>query len=242
MEIEVKSTLEFNDFAARRILSIIEYSVDHQGHCTVALSGGNTPKEVYQAVVKLQDEFDINWKRVFFFWGDERLVPADDYNNNARMAYEYLLDHLPVPGYNIFPFRTELSVEAAASDMEEKIRNHFDVLTINAFDLVLLGLGTDGHTLSLFPHSYALKVTEQWVYGYLAGEKAGYRLTFLPNPINNSINTIFLVKGSNKAEILKQVLFGRKDVENYPAQAIRPNNGKLEWIVDEAAASLIKKK
>ena len=241
MEIEVKSTHEFNDFAARRILSIIEHSVDHQGHCTVALSGGNTPREVYEAIVRLQNDFDINWKRVFFFWGDERLVPSDDLSSNTRMAYENLLDHLPVPGFNIFPFRTDLSVEEAAADMEEKIRNHFDVLTINAFDLVLLGLGEEGHTLSLFPQSYALKITDQWVYGYFVGEKIGYRLTFLPVPINNSLNTIFLVRGAKKADIIKQVLFGRKDIDLYPAQVIRPTNGKLEWIVDEEAAVNIKK-
>lgn len=241
MNIEVQSTAEFNDFAARRILSIIEATVDHQGHCTVALSGGNTPKEVYAHVANLYPEYDINWKRVFFFWGDERMVPFDDANNNANMAYEYMLDALPVPDYNIFPFRTELGAEAAAADMEEKIRNHFDVLTINAFDLTLLGLGEDGHTLSLFPHSYALKVMGQWVYGYYVNDKLGYRVTFLPVPINNSVNTLFLVKGENKAETVKHVLFGRKDIDLYPAQAIRPNNGKLEWLLDETAASKVKK-
>jgi 6-phosphogluconolactonase len=120
MEIEVKSTHEFNDFAARRILSIIEHSVDHQGHCSVALSGGNTPREVYEAIVRLQNDFDINWKRVFFFWGDERLVPSDDLSSNTRMAYENLLDRL-LSRVLIFSLSERIFLfEEAAADMEEK--------------------------------------------------------------------------------------------------------------------------
>lgn len=241
MKIEIKNNTEYDLFAARRILSIIEKTVDSQGYCSVALSGGNTPRDIYKAIVREHKDFDINWRRVFFFWGDERLVPAQDDKNNARMAYSYLLDHLPVPVFNIFPFRTELSAEEAAADMEEKLHNHFEVFSTNAPDLVLLGLGGDGHTLSLFPHSYALKVHDQWVYGYYVNDQLGYRLTLLPSLINNAGNTIFLVKGADKAETVRKVLFGRKDIDTLPAQAIKPHNGKLEWILDEAAAALIKK-
>jgi len=240
MKIQVIKKEDYNTFAARRILSIIEKAVDSQDHCTVALSGGSTPKAIYDKMVSLQNEFDINWRRVFFFWGDERMVPGDSPDNNALMAQNHLLDHLPVPSSNIFPFRTELSLEAAASDMEEKLRNHLDVLSTNSLDLVLLGLGDDGHTLSLFPGSYSLKVRDQWVYGYYVNPVLGERLTLLPELVNNADQTIFLVRGSSKANMVKKVLYSRHDVDTTPAQAIAPVNGKLEWLLDEEAGAEVR--
>lgn len=237
MKIQIIKKEEYNTFAARRILSIIEKSVDSQDFCTVALSGGSTPKVIFDRIVELQHEFDINWKRVFFFWGDERMVPADNPNNNALMAQTHLLDHLPVPAFNIFPFRTELPLEQAAKDMEEKLRNHLDVLSTNSIDLVLLGLGDDGHTLSLFPGSYSLKVRDQWVYGYYVNPVLGERLTLLPELVNNAGQTIFLVSGSGKANMVKKVMYSRQDIDVTPAQAIAPVNGKLEWLLDEEAGA-----
>jgi len=240
MKIEIKTKETFNTFAARRILSIIEKTVDTKKFCTVALSGGKTPMGIFREMVAIQSEFDINWRRVFFFWGDERMVDAESDNNNAHMAQINLLDHLPVPSFNIFPFRTDLSVTHAAADMEEKLRNHLEVLSTNSIDLVLLGLGEDGHTLSLFPNSYALKVRDQWAYGYLASPTLGERLTLLPEVVNNAEYVLFLVTGANKAATVQKVLYSKYDPDVTPAQVIRPITGNLEWILDEDAGSLVK--
>ncbi len=240
MKIEILTKNNFATFAARRVLSIIEKCVDTSNHCSVALSGGKTPISVFKEMVNLQAEFDINWRRVFFFWGDERMVDAQSENNNAYKAQQNLLDHLPVPSFNIFPFRTDLTMADAATDMEEKLRNHLEVLSTNSIDLVLLGLGEDGHTLSLFPNSYALKIRDQWTYGYKASPTLGERLTLLPEVVNNAEYVIFLVNGSNKAPMVQKVLYSKYDPDTTPAQVIRPITGNLEWILDEDAGSLVK--
>lgn len=242
MKLEIKSKEDFPTFTARRILSIIERAVDTHQHCTVALSGGNTPKSVYEAIARLYPEYDINWRRVYFFWGDERMVDIDSPQSNFGMATRAFLDKIPAQPFNIFPFRTDFPLDQAASDYEEKLRNHFDVITASGFNLVLLGLGEDGHTLSIFPQSYGTRLRGEWVYGYKVDDVIGERLTLLPDLINQAEHILFLVNGKAKAPTVQKVMFSRFAPDDIPAQLIRPVNGNLEWLLDEEAAELIRPK
>jgi 6-phosphogluconolactonase len=197
-------------------------AVAQKGFFSVALSGGSTPKALYQLLVDL----DVPWSRIHFFWSDERHVPPDHPDSNYRMAYEAMLSRVPVPEGNIHRIRGENPDAAEAAREYEQ--------TLLPLDLILLGLGTDGHTASIFPGSEVLHETKRLVAAPWVEKLNTYRITMTLPLINNSAAVLFLISGAEKAGIVKEVLEGPKQ---YPAQFVQPTHGRLLWMLDKDAAS-----
>jgi len=226
--------------AAGFITKIIRQAIDRQGRCSVALSGGNTPQSVYALLATLPFRDEIDWTKTFFFWGDERCVPPDDSRNNAYHAKKILLSQVPVPAGNIFPVCCYDNPQYAARSYETDIR-HFFGETYPRFDLILLGLGENGHTASLFPGNEKALTTEELVVNVYVPEQDMYRVSMTPSLINNASNILFLVTGTGKSAILAQTLYGNASSEEIPARAIHPVNGILSWLIDQDAASRLPK-
>jgi 6-phosphogluconolactonase len=215
-------------------------AVSSSGFFTVALSGGGTPKALNRLLSAPPYIDQVDWNRVQFFWGDERFVPPGDPESNYRMAEETLLAHLPVDPAQIHRIHTELdNPEAAASEYEEELRAAFQLATgqLPQFDLVFLGMGPDGHTASLFPHTAALAVTDRLAVANYIPKLASYRITLTVPVINNAAVVAFLASGADKASALAAVLEGPHDPDQFPAQKIAPVDGDLYWLVDHAAAA-----
>ncbi len=212
------------------------------GHFTVALSGGGTPKRLYSTLATPAYAGQIPWERVHLFWGDERHVGPDDHESNYRMVRESLLNRITIPEENVHRVRAELSDAAeAARTYEADLRGFFALQPddMPRFDLVLLGLGPDGHTASLFPGVDALHDTEHLVAAPWVAKMNSYRLTLTAPALNNAATVAFLVAGGEKAGILHDVLEGPSQPTLFPAQLIAPVNGDLLWLLDEAAAANI---
>ena len=200
---------------------------------TVALSGGSTPKLMFQV---LADQFrdEVAWSRIHFFWSDERHVAPDDPESNYRMANEALLSHVPVTTGNVHRIRSENpNAAAVASEYEQTLRD-VTQQALPRLDLIFLGLGTDGHTASIFPGSEVLNEKERLVAAPYVEKFKTHRLTMTLPLLNNGASIVFLVSGAEKAEIVKAVLQGEN---KYPAQAVNPTQGELIWMLDKDAAS-----
>ncbi len=234
--------------AAERFAHNVQQSISRNGRFVVALSGGNTPSAM-NAVLVEHYRVSLDWSRIFFFWGDERSVPPDHSDSNYRMACETLIDHVPVPPSNVFRVRAELPPAEAAKLYQQELRNFFrkdaghssDKDDFPVFDLIFLGMGNDGHTASLFPGSPALSEKTRWVIENPVRVLNTERITFTAPLINHANEVIFLVSGTAKAPALKQVLEGPFDPTSCPSQLIQPQ-GRVVWLVDEAAAALLSKK
>jgi len=212
------------------------------GRFSVALSGGSTPIALYRLLAEPPFSRTIDWPHVHFFWGDERFVPADHPESNYRLARETLISRVPIPAENVHPMPTEGNdPEAAAARYQETLRRFFVLSEGEAprFDLVLLGLGADGHTASLFPGSPVLSEDQRLVATTYVRKLDAWRLTLTPSVLNSARHVLFLVCGSEKASALQQVLQGPYDPQRFPAQLVRPPEGNVTWLVDEAAASLL---
>lgn len=216
---------------------------------TIVLSGGSTPERLYALLADdagLQEQ--IPWERVYFFWGDERHVPPDHPDSNYRMAHNALLSKVPIPSTNIFRIMTEdCDAEKVAADYEQKLRRFFkiDAGQMPRFNCVLLGMGPDGHTASLFPGSSALAETKRLVAASWIEEFQSYRITLTWPLINNADRILFLVAGAEKAGTLKMVLEGDARTARYPVQLIQPTHGEVIWFLDPSAAgrlALLKEK
>jgi 6-phosphogluconolactonase len=224
--------------AAEAAVMIIHKTVEATGTCSLALSGGSTPRGLYGLLSsRFRDE--IPWAHVHIFWGDERYVPPDDARSNYRMARETMLDHVPCPADNVHPMRTDFSApDAAARDYERTLRSRFPSAWPR-FDLTLLGFGPEGHTASLFPQSPALDERTRWVLPVPDPPNPPMRLTLTLPVFSRSAHAFFLVSGSSKATALRQVLGGTADAHVYPAAGVRLAEGTPIWWVDrEAAGSL----
>jgi 6-phosphogluconolactonase len=214
-----------------------------QGRFAVALSGGTTPRGLYAHLAsdqKLQGE--VPWEKVHFFWGDERHVPPDHADSNYRMAYETLLVKVPVLSANIHRIPSEYpDADPAAWQYERTLRSFFRLSAgrLPRFDLVLLGLGADGHTASLFPGTHALHEQHRLVVANWVDRLGANRITLTAPVFNNASCVIFLVSGADKAPPLRAVVAGRQEADALPAQLIRPIAGELVWLVDRAAARLL---
>lgn len=216
-----------------------EYWVSLKPH-SVALSGGSTPRVLYELLSDPREPFrdQIAWDKTHFFFSDERHVPPDHAESNYRMVSEAMFSRVPVPPENIHRIPAENPVaEDAAKAYETDLRKSFGE-AIPAFDLLLLGLGEDGHTASLFPHSPALKETERLVVAPWVEKFNAYRITMTLPVLNNGKSVVFLVTGASKAEVLREVIKTDKNPDLYPAQAISPTNGAVSWFIDKAAARL----
>jgi 6-phosphogluconolactonase len=211
------------------------------GRFTVALSGGQTPLRAYQLLSESPYREMVSWENTYFFWGDERCVPKDDPRNNAHMASEMFLNQVPVPRDHIHPIPTELPPDKAAEEYEKLLRKFFRN-GLPRFDLVFLGLGEDGHTASLFPHSSILEERARWVKEVLVPDQHIQRVSLTVPALVEASAIVFLVQGANKSLALREVLEGPYRPHEYPAQLIRPTRGQLVWLVDVDAARDLKNK
>jgi 6-phosphogluconolactonase len=222
---------------ARYFVELNQKAVAKSNGFAVALSGGSTPKLLYELLADPQEPFrdQIFWKKSYFFFTDERHVPPDHPESNYRMAWEALFSR--VPKTQIIRISGEKPAEEAAQEYEDALIEMYGP-ELPDLDLVLLGLGDDGHTASLFPHSTALAETERLVVAPWVEKLNAYRITLTLPVLNAGRSVLFLVTGTSKAEILREVILKHEDKNQYPAQAICPTNGEVSWFVDEAAARL----
>ena len=203
---------------------------------TLVLSGGSTPKALFRVLAQEPFKSDIPWEKIHFFWGDERFVPFEDERNNARMAYEELLNHVAIKESNVHIMQTSLSPEEASASYSQILENYFPK-DGETFDLVLLGMGDDGHTLSLFPRTAIIHEEEKLVDAFYLEAQSMYRITLTAPVVNRANKVAFMAVGANKAEVLNHVLKGQRNVDLYPSQIIQPVDGELHWFVDSAATS-----
>lgn len=224
-------------WAAQRFVQSAARAIERSGRFTIALAGGSTPRKLYELLATPQWSAAVDWSKVHLFWGDERHVPPDDAESNYRMAHEALIDHVPLPTANVHRIKAEEeNAEHAAQEYEQQLREFFnpDVGAWPRFDLVLLGLGPDGHTASLFPGTDVLNETTRWVAAPWVPKFAAFRITLTLPLLNNAAEILFLVSGREKAAKLREVL---QDAPVLPAQFIQPSNGALLWVTDRLAAS-----
>jgi 6-phosphogluconolactonase len=211
---------------------------DHE-ECTVVLSGGSSPKRLYELLAGPDFAGKIDWSKLYFFFGDERYVPSDSEEYNGRMVKQSLFEPLGIHPDQIYYFETSLNPEDCAKDYAKKIRTHFGGRPIR-FNILLLGLGDDAHTASLFPNTSILNEEKAWVSAVKVEKLNGWRISLTATLINEAEWIAFLVYGPSKREALKAVLEGERNSDLYPAQLIQPETGELNWFVDEEAAGLIK--
>lgn len=228
---------ELNCLAAERFVNIAEESIEKRSRFTVALSGGSTPKALYRLLASEPFRSQVDWENVLFFFGDERNVPPDSSESNFRMANESLFEPLKISSDNIFRWKTELGDSATvADDYENRIRSTFSD-EFPEFDLILLGMGLDGHTASLFPDTPALDETKQITFANPVVKLDTTRLTLTFLVINAALNVFFIVAGEEKADTLAKVLESDSDPHKLPARMVDPTSGRLIWYVDSAAAT-----
>jgi 6-phosphogluconolactonase len=222
--------------AADRFVQASTEAIAARGRFDVALSGGTTPKRVYQLLASKDYRNKVDWGRVHIFFGDERCVPMDHPDSNYRMVREALLSQVPIPNENIFPIQGDGDPKLNAQKYEQQLRKLFKDSDWPRFDLVFLGLGEDAHTASLFPGTSALHEDKAWVVANWVEKLNTWRITLTVPAINHAARILFLVTGSSKAKPLSAVINGSG---NSPAQLINPSNGSLEWLIDKAAAELL---
>ncbi|MDA8137610.1 MAG: 6-phosphogluconolactonase [Desulfobacteraceae bacterium] len=211
-------------------------AISRRQRFAVALSGGQTPRGLYELLAAPPWRDAIDWQKIHVFWGDERCVPPDDPRSNARMARAALLDHVPVPPDQIHPILCHQNPARSAERYRDLLRDFFGN-TPPVFDLILLGLGEDGHTASLFPQAQILHDSTAWTASVYVEAQAMHRVTLMPALINQARLVVFLVSGAAKAAILKAVLSEPADPVRWPAQLIRPGSNELVWLADMAAAA-----
>jgi 6-phosphogluconolactonase len=237
MEIRIfDSENELINSMAEYFVALANKTIAKGQRFSVALSGGNSPKKLYALLASDKYKNKLDWDKTDFFFGDERYVPHNDDASNFKMANDVLLQPLNISPHHIFPVDTSLSPEKAAADYEKKISIYFKDKQ-PCFDLILLGLGDNSHTASLFPFTPILEETNAGVKAvYLEGQQL-YRISFTAPLINLAKNIAFLVYGLGKETAVHHVLEGERNIQLYPAQLIKPPAGNLVWFLDKAAAS-----
>ncbi|MGQ0542634.1 MAG: 6-phosphogluconolactonase [Blastocatellia bacterium] len=244
LEIKIADNAEqLTLLAVDLFVSIAKKTIEEKGRFTVALAGGSTPKALYERLASV----NFSWINALFFFGDERNIPPDNERSNFRLANEAFLRKADVPPKNIFRWRTELGDTYSIATEYESILKKTVIQDKRStasprFDLILLGLGTDGHTASLFPHTKALHENEKLAVANWVPQLNEYRFTMTFPVINNATNVIFLVSGKEKSVMVKRVIEGNRDWDAFPAQLVLPSSGKLIWLLDKAAGSLLDRK
>lgn len=221
---------------ARYVVEQAQSAIDARGAFAIALSGGSTPRDLHLKLSSPPFVDEIDWAQVHVFFGDERSVPPDDPQSNYGMAEETLLSRVPIPRDQIHRMRGELPPEEAAADYEGQLKEFFKGEPPR-IDLILLGMGDNGHTASLFPGLKAVHEQQRWVVAEYVEEVGMWRITLSPVVINLARQVIFLVAGAGKAAMLKLVLEGPYAPDERPAQIVRPTLGEVMWLVDAAAAA-----
>ena len=223
---------------AEQFVAIGAAAISRAGRFAVALSGGSTPAALYRLLASPGFRERVDWSRVHFFWGDERCVPPDHPDSNFRMTRETLLDAIQAPSENIHRIVGELEPAAAAAGYEAELQRFFGAQPPR-FDLVLLGLGEDGHTASLFPNSPALEEQQRPAAAVYVEKLRSHRVTLTLPVLNAAAQVVFLVSGANKAEIVKEILRPDRDPSLFPAARIQPSNGIVTWLISEDAATAL---
>jgi len=240
----LKDSTEFSTTVADWMVDHINKTLQKQDRFTLVLSGGGTPKKLNELLASDAYKNKIDWSKIHCFWGDDRFVPFNDERNNAKMAFDALLNHVPVAKEHIHVMQTEnITPEDSAKAYEAILKEYFPAVDgiSTTFDLVILGMGDDGHTLSLFPSkTEVLHETKKLCTSLWLESQDMYRVTLTHPIVNQSAAVAFLVTGSNKVKALHEVLEGEYNPDLYPSQIIKPVKGELHWFLDEAAAAGIK--
>jgi 6-phosphogluconolactonase len=225
--------------AAKLFADTAMEAVTNRGRARIAISGGSTPKNMFKLLAAEPFLSEIPWSKIDLFWVDERCVPPTDADSNYKMTDEALLSHVPLPAEQIYRMEGELDPEVAASRYESQVRIGFRLegAETPTFDLILLGMGDDGHTASLFPHTEGLDELSRIVIANHVPQKDTWRITLTWPVINQGRKVAFLIEGAAKTDVLATVLTGKYDPETYPSQIIRPASGKLFFLLDTAAAA-----
>lgn len=222
--------------AADRFVELAQVAITASGRFSVALAGGSTPKRTYELLASEDYRNRVTWPKVHVFFGDERCVGPEDPESNYRMADQAMLSQLPIPAQNVHRLIGEGEPGSSARLYIDELRSFFEGASWPRFDLVFLGLGDDGHTLSLFPGTTGLKDERAWVVANWVEKFKTFRLTLTAPAINRAVQIVFLVTGEGKARRLLEVIRGPRDPERLPSQLIQPADGSLAWFVDKAAA------
>lgn len=226
---------EITSHAADIFVTAVQNAIQQHGRFVVALTGGSSPVAIYKLLATPEYKAKIDWDKVFVFWGDERWVALDDDLSNAKMSAQNLLNHVPIPKGNIFPmYKDGVTPQDYAVAYEQSIKQVAGKDGI--FDLILLGMGDDGHAASLFPGEAVLKEQDKWVAAYYLEPQSMYRITLTAPLINKAKQIVVITFGENKAHALHEVLHGDYNPEKYPTQLIKPVNGELLFLTDKAAA------
>lgn len=229
---------EFDNQTAAAIIAIILATLETRPECHLVLTGGNTPRGVYSQLAGFSRNL-IEWQRVHLYWGDERMVPPEHVDSNYRMAKETLLEHIDIPRENIHRIRGEINPAAAAVEYAALLKEKFHHEP--RFDLMLLGVGKDGHTASLFPGTKAVVEKKKLVAEVFVRKLDSWRVTLTLPVINNARQIMFLVAGKSKAEILKKIIRAEPPTTDLPASLVRPTGGELYWMLDADAAAKLGK-
>ena len=230
-----KDTEALSIAAAHFFVTESHRCIAKKGKFVVALSGGNTPKRLYQLLASPDFNRNIPWDKIFLFWSDERFVPHTDADSNYRMVKENLLDHISIPEKNIFPIPVIGTAKNCGKDYEATISQFFKNKKV-VFDWLLLGLGDDGHTASLFPGTAILKEKKRLIKEVWLEQKQTWRISFTFPLINSAAQIIFLVAGKEKAAIVADVINHKKIKPALPSQSVKPEKGIICWMLDEEAA------
>ncbi len=237
MEVHIYSSV---DLAIRSVadyfVQSVHNAVTEKGYAYVVLTGGNSPKKLYSMLASDEYREQLDWSKIFFFFGDERYVSFTDADHNGAMVKRLLFDPLQIQETNIFYINTALPPEESAKEYELKVRSIFMNKPVQ-FDMVLLGLGSNAHTASLFPFTEVLNETEALVKSIYVDELKAYRITLTAPAINSANEIAFLVFGADKAEAVFNVMEGERDAARFPGQLIKPGTGAGHWFLDEAAAA-----
>jgi len=231
-----KDANELSAAAAELFVQASKDAIAEKGSFTVALTGGSSPIKLHQLLATPAYREEVDWANVYIFWGDERWVPLEDERSNAKMAFDTLLNFVPVPSGQIYPmYDAAKSPEEYAAIYEQLIRDVVD--NDGVFDLILLGMGDDGHTASLFPGTAILKEETKWVDAYYLEPQEMYRITLTAPLINRAKKLVVMTFGEKKTHALREVLEGEHNPDLYPSQLLKPVNGELIFLTDEVAAS-----
>jgi 6-phosphogluconolactonase len=235
-----KDLEELSQAAAHILLEAAQSATKTRGKFSLVLSGGNSPRRLYEILAEGPYRDQMPWRTTHVFWGDERCVPADDERNNALMARQILLDRVSIPDEQIHNIASTLPPMKAAEEYQNTLEAYFSGQS-PALDFVLLGLGENGHTASLFPETAVLDEKRRWVSEVYVPNLQMWRVTLTATILNQAKKIVFLVDGASKALVLNQVVNGARRPKELPAQLIQPQKGELLWLVDRAAASLMQK-
>ena len=229
--------------AAHHFVEMISEATEANGRARIAISGGSTPKAAFQLLADPSQPFEkrMPWEDVDLFWVDERTVPPDHPDSNYRMTREALLDHVPLHAQQIHRMQGELAPDVAAAQYESELRNTFRLEGAESprFDLLQLGMGPDGHTASLFPHTAAIHEMNRLVTANQVPQMNTWRITLTWPVINHARSVFFLIAGADKASRVHEVFTGSRDPERLPSQLIWPSSGILTLFLDKAAAALL---